>query len=360
MSLLQSLLAKNASANPENVESAKAELTTEPVTELVGINPPEFDLPENKEEDVDVLEMAFEAQPQKSFRLNEDGLDDDEEELTPDHVSTPVPVEEFVFESDLETDDVIEELKEEPLSIQEQWKVLSFDHTFFGFGGRTVNSLQRANLNTFMDIEGMAYSELLAIKGFGRNCLNEIVDFLNEQNEESWLKKRVNSNESEPVQEPIQEPATPMIQEECDDLVARELPQQTLEVPTVVAQESVNVEQVEPEVITESEPKEKAAQANSNLKILILGGNCDVLKPGLNVRSFEAQYSELISRICTAQKVPTLSLVEYGKGWGLLAAGIRDMGWDNSIDVLTVSKSFLGKPELVMELRLLADLVIEA
>lgn len=356
MSLLQSLLAKNASANPENVQAAKTELTTEPVTELVGINPPEFDLPETKEEDVDVLEMAFEAQPQKSFRLNEDGLDDEEEELTPDHVSTPAPVEEFVFESDLdkdsETDDVIEEAKEEPLNIQEQWKVLSFDHTFFGFGGRTVNSLQRANLNTFMDIKGMAYSELLAIKGFGRNCLNEVTDFLSEQGEEDWLKKRVNSSEPEP--------STPAIQEESDDLVAEVSPQQTLEAPTEVAQESVNVEQAEPEVLTESEPKEKAAQANLNLKILILGGNCDVLKPGLNVRSFEAQYSELISRICTAQKVPTLSLVEYGKGWGLLAAGIRDMGWDNSIDVLTVSKSFLGKPELVMELRLLADLVIEA
>jgi hypothetical protein len=59
------------------------------------------------------------------------------------------------------------------------------------------------------------------------------------------------------------------------------------------------------------------------------------------------------------QRVFVKSVREYGKGWAAVASMVRQNGWPQNVDVLTISKSFLGRPEILMELRLLADVVIE-
>jgi hypothetical protein len=80
----------------------------------------------------------------------------------------------------------------------------------------------------------------------------------------------------------------------------------------------------------------------------------------LRVASFEQVYREAISMICQQVNSPSLASIEFGKGWGALSATIRNNGWAQGVDVLTVSSSYMSRSEILMELRLLADLVIES
>ena len=87
-------------------------------------------------------------------------------------------------------------------------------------------------------------------------------------------------------------------------------------------------------------------------------GNAIAITNNARVASFEAVYGEAITGICSEARVPSLSSVAYGKGWGMLATHIRTSGWPPETDVLVVSK-YLSKGEVLMELRLLADVIIE-
>ena len=95
-------------------------------------------------------------------------------------------------------------------------------------------------------------------------------------------------------------------------------------------------------------------------KILVIGGSASLIRPGLNVASFEMVYADAVTLICQQSKVPSISSIDFGKGWGALSTTIRMNGWPSQVDVLTVSKSFMSRPEVLMELRLLADLVLES
>lgn len=273
------------------------------------------------------------------------------------------------------------------------WNLKPFNSQYFNFGGRTVNALTRAELRCFDDIKGMAYSELKALKGFGQGCLDEVVMALDAEKEADWLlkrKKKVKSGgsllsvlnslpeDTSEVAEPestvnnvppvIVEPEIPAesphegsLDQLSEDLEFVLEEASSHEEP-VIAEPSFDdpAEASTPTDVSEpSEPEVKSEEVRS-LKILAIGGSASLTRPGLNVASFEMVYADVISTICQQSSVPSISSIDFGKGWGALSTTIRMNGWPQRVDVLTVSKSFMGRPEILMELRLLADLVLES
>jgi len=107
----------------------------------------------------------------------------------------------------------------------------------------------------------------------------------------------------------------------------------------------------------ESAPEESSdAPQSQSYRILAIGG-ADVNNLNVTCVTFETVYCGLIQSICEQANVPSLSLIEYGKGWAALATAVRQNGWPRGVDVLQISTSYLNQPALMMELRLLADIV---
>ena len=98
--------------------------------------------------------------------------------------------------------------------------------------------------------------------------------------------------------------------------------------------------------------------AKASLKILAVGANASVMRGDYVVRNFTACYQDQIASIEKAAKVPSLSLIEYGKGWAMLGAAIRNEGWPEGVDVVRVPECYRGVKELMIELHALADIVI--
>ncbi len=107
------------------------------------------------------------------------------------------------------------------------------------------------------------------------------------------------------------------------------------------------------------EPEVKSEEVRST-KILVIGGSASLTRPGLKVASFDQVYAEAVRVVCEQSSVPSIASIDFGKGWGSLSTLIRMGGWPDGIDVLVVSKGMMSRAEVMLELRLLADLVVEA
>lgn len=385
MSLLNQLMSQKP-VSDQVVDKAKEELHKAVSAEFFGVNAPEFsDEAENAsffekvESEIDPksdMEVMFEAQESSkatiTLPIHDDGLDDSEEELTIDHMPTPLFTDteeiesaESVFaEVAVEETPSVSDVNEEDLP----WNKKPFDATYFNFKGRTVNALERAELKCFDDIKGYAYSELLDIKGFGRNALSEILEMLEAEGVQDWLLKRrrkgVETSANPVVHTPSvsdvevvvppQEPPPQAPQEFVSQVVEEEESQQS---KAQAPQESVtfspeDVIEEDDEVITE------ASSPARSFRVLVVGGATS-LNEKAKVSTLEAAYGEAIEGICKASNAPSIALIEYGKGWAALATTIRQMGWPEDVDVLCVSKSFLSRSEVLFELRSHADVVIE-
>ena len=301
--LLKLLMSGNTT--PEKIKSASNDLSDDVEVKLEGVNAPEFG-----EESPFDMEEAYQSQKKSSISIptHDDGLDDVEVEMTSDHV---FPIEDE--DTSVAAEEILDE-DGEPVD----WNRKPFESSYFNFGGRTVNALVRAGYTCFDDIRGMSHSELKALRGFGAKCLDEVVDLLIAERQSDWLVKR---KKAKP------EIAEPKI---AEPVVAK----------PVVA--------------------EPVAAEPAKLKVLVVGGSAAPMRQGMRVANFEQVYLEAIRMICEQASSPSLASVEYGKGWSALGATIRSNGWPDGVDVLTVSKSYMGRPEVLMELRFLADLVIEA
>jgi hypothetical protein len=390
-SLLSDLL-KTSPNTPEDVTKAKSELAVDPFAEFFGVNSPEFPEEvalETTEPVADEMELAFAEQSKTPISIpqHDDGLDDSEIELTSEHTQPMERVEKFAEEEEEEDNEVILVSKEEPtvesnearientiiskekaetedmseVEIDETtlpWNKKPFDAQYFNFGGRTVNSLIREGHTCFDDIKGFAYSDLLEIKGFGRNCLSELVEIIELENAHGWFVKRKRKGAS--VTKPVKVEETTDVVEETVEVASEPTPPPVVEETVEVASEPTPIETTEsaPVETTESEPKQVASESVKSLKMLVVG-NATALNGTAQVVPFETIYAEGIRQICEASQSPSLAMIEYGKGWAAVASMVRQNGWPQNVDVLTISKSFLGRPEILMELRLLADVVIE-
>ena len=311
--LLKLLMSGNTT--PEKIKSASNDLSDDVEVKLEGVNAPEFG-----EESPFDMEEAYQSQKKSSISIptHDDGLDDVEVEMTSDHV---FPIEDE--DTSVAAEEILDE-DGEPVD----WNRKPFESSYFNFGGRTVNALVRAGYTCFDDIRGMSHSELKALRGFGAKCLDEVVDLLIAERQSDWLVKR--------------KKAKPEIAE-----------------PKIAEPEIAEPKIAEP-VVAKPVVAEPVAAEPAKLKVLVVGGSAAPMRQGMRVANFEQVYLEAIRMICEQASSPSLASVEYGKGWSALGATIRSNGWPDGVDVLTVSKSYMGRPEVLMELRFLADLVIEA
>jgi len=326
--LLKLLMSGNTT--PEKIKSASNDLSDDVEVKLEGVNAPEFG-----EESPFDMEEAYQSQKKSSISIptHDDGLDDVEVEMTSDHV---FPIEDE--DTSVAAEEILDE-DGEPVD----WNRKPFESSYFNFGGRTVNALVRAGYTCFDDIRGMSHSELKALRGFGAKCLDEVVDLLIAERQSDWLVKRKKAKPE--IAEPkIAEPeiAEPKI---AEPVVAKPVVAEPVAAEPVVAEPVV---------------AEPVAAEPAKLKVLVVGGSAAPMRQGMRVANFEQVYLEAIRMICEQASSPSLASVEYGKGWSALGATIRSNGWPDGVDVLTVSKSYMGRPEVLMELRFLADLVIEA
>lgn len=426
MSSLLSSLMKKSAVTKAQVDTAKSNLVEEPKVELVnvaldstdglvGINAPEFgdasmeavkiaETVEVSEPIEDVLmeeatdpmdaayEMASEQAPKAiSIPQHEDGLDDDEEELTSYHATESTEFESESFDDDEDEDidpptqeSVLDLKNRTPMELDDNdltWNRKPFSSQYFNFGTRTVNALDRADLKCFDDIKGWAYSELKAIKGFGQGSLDEILELLEAENQNEWLSKRKRKGTSDDEVRNVE------VDEEAPKAVI-EVVAETVEVIEVVDETAEVIEVVEPisenptmhvvfEEVQQAEEsdtrtdevpsneeaetvqsQQESVQPTKVLKVLVIG-NASPLSSAVSVVSFEQVYSDAIREICQSASSPSLGMMEYGKGWQALSATIRQNGWPQGVDVLCVSKSFLSRSEILLELRLLADVVVE-
>jgi len=369
MSLLEQLL-KASRVKSEDVTQAKSDLEDTPNVELKGVNSPEF-------------QEADTSAPKNGLRLpvHDDGLDD-----TPIDVHEAVVVDlsemerayetsvtelayEKPFGEDVDKSELVSTTSEdgsvemttrpfeEPytsyeidVDVDEDEKDLQFGNLKFQtlcdtsreLTQRTANALHQAGYHQMSDIKGFAHSDLLALKGFGRKGLTELHDIFGKYWEgETWILKRKSKALTEPVIEETVAPE-PVIEE-------------------TVAPEPVIEETVAPEpVVSQPSPysMETSSTSPTSVKVLVIGG-FTVAKSHLTVIGFEEVYGPHIVEICNSAQVPSISMIDYGKGWSYLASVIRDCGWPEGVDVLCISKSFLSRPEVLLELRLQADIVIE-
>lgn len=530
-SLLDSLLKQSAVAN-KTVDDAKSNLTETPKVELVGVNAPEFENATSEEDGVDFdalaqsvdldtapqeevssedpMEQAYANKPQSSIRLpvHDDGLDDDEEALTEYHAVTQAedvveaedtaPQPEFLTQEDWDDYKAQNGIVEEALDEDGEpvaWNRKPFTSRYFNFGGRTVNSLARENLNCFDDIQGWAYSELKAIKGFGQGCLDELLEILEAEKQTDWLIKRkrkakstngvvtpkqtnIEADTETSVEAPQEKVIEGSVSAQTDELGSEEDAQAGLRASEEVSdhapiserdaeavegssQESVEAQAIEgssedlaekqtanpikqevksedeeaksteevivqepesdgqrdvrqdgrnsvqheghgtskrtvaiptdrelsktvdstrveatvtasndavsssklaegsPEIGLGSAPQINVDSVKTvNFKVLVMG-NASAMNDKVRVATFEQVYAEAIREICTQSSVPSISMIDYNKGWQALASTIRQNGWPEGVDVLNVSKSFMGRSDIILELRLLADLVID-
>jgi len=336
--LLKLLMSGNTT--PEKIKSASNDLSDDVEVKLEGVNAPEFG-----EESPFDMEEAYQSQKKSSISIptHDDGLDDVEVEMTSDHV---FPIEDE--DTSVAAEEILDE-DGEPVD----WNRKPFESSYFNFGGRTVNALVRAGYTCFDDIRGMSHSELKALRGFGAKCLDEVVDLLIAERQSDWLVKRKKAKPE--IAEPkIAEPVV------AKPVVAEPVAAEPVVAEPVVA-EPVAAEPVAAEpVVAEPVVAEPVAAEPAKLKVLVVGGSAAPMRQGMRVANFEQVYLEAIRMICEQASSPSLASVEYGKGWSALGATIRSNGWPDGVDVLTVSKSYMGRPEVLMELRFLADLVIEA
>jgi hypothetical protein len=215
----------------------------------------------------------------------------------------------------------------------------------------------------------------MAIKGFGQKCFDEVIELLDAENQTDWLTvgKSNSVKEESLVEEESPITPEPTAQELDAELnaayeegigFAADFMEESLEIEESVSDsesknsESPTIADVPADSENANEPTPR--KENASLKVLVIGNGAVAMNSSLRIRSFETVYAEMMSEVCAQAGAASVPSVDFRKGWAALGATIRYVGWPIDVEVITVSKSFLHIPEVVMELRLLADLVVEA
>jgi hypothetical protein len=422
------------------VETAKADLQPSAPVTFEGVNAPEFE--------VDEMEAQFESQARKRPQP-EDGLDDPEIPLTPDHVQeTPAPevVEETPAPEVVEETPAPEVVEESVVDYRQAsacdtsitvtypddmpWDERPWNARILNLSTRTRNALNASPLRCFSDLQYISESGLKSTKGVGKKVMSELYEVIGDFTPEGGeppivigsvgdcststpsgdnishkassdltLKQRedlaqfidhfrrwtansvpsveqvsaVESDSAETAHTPmypvvdlasvdpeILERASKRAVEEASAVEAvEEAPavEAVEEAPAVEAvEEAPTVEAVE--AVAEEVTPVASEVAKAPLKILAVGANASVMRGDYVVRNFTACYQDQIISIEKTAKVPSLSLIEYGKGWAMLGAAIRASGWPEGVDVVRVPECYRGVKELMIELHALADIVI--
>ena len=328
--LLKQLAADSAAKN--NPSDSKQAVEQEPdVVELHGVLPPEIaEAAERKGLHPQFSTEGLDPDLLERARNRAEENDDDDEE--------PISLSEDDDDDDWDDD-------EEDYTPATNWREMSFDD--LSFSTRIVNAMGRSGVPNLAYLEGWSKSEVLNIRGISRTSLQEIMDFTAEKGYPDFITARKSRKSAEAgveeagVEEAVVEEAV------VEEAVVEEAASEPSPGDNAIFASSPSVTQdgYVPEPVVSASPK------------MLAIGSCTVSGVNLVVSSFEEMYRNEIQGVCKAANVKSLSLVEYGKGWGALAAAVRDKGWPKGVDVIATRHN--TRYEILAVLAELADIVIE-
>lgn len=365
--LLSLFEAAPSTPSQDTIESAKSALTEAPVVELKGVNSPEFEFEPNVAQQTFVeqiaeqiaetvveipseIEKLFDAQNGErtvlDLQSNDDGLGDDELPLTSSHTIE-------LDYCDVQDDEACasEDMMGE---VEAHWSQLPLD--MVGLKTRSINTLRNSGYANLSMLKGMHISELKEMKGMGAGSLEDILNTLEKFGASDWIDRSRSSSRDGSLNGEMYAEPTKAKTAQAEVVNEASTPTESVVAPTDI-QSTEKAPEVPVKASEESSTKPAVAPIE-RLRILVLGNASSTSDKG-RIASFEAVYGRQISNICTQNNVPSIALIDYSKGWSTLAANIRQLGWPQGVDVLCVSKSFAMRSEIVLELRLLADIVVE-
>ena len=263
---------------------------------------------------------------------------------------------------------------------------LHIDH-LYDLSTRTKNALRAAGVGALSDLHGLAQADLLALKGFGKNSLEEVFAIfakhpdldLNSlckihkrrprkgkyEDSQEYLRYRLSVDRFQNLNSPNVEeaPVAEVVLEASEHFLHSlpswgELAQVVEETAPIVEETAPIVEETAP-IVEETAPVESELERSitetlTRPKILVIGAS---VSGDIDVQNFESVYAQQIEAVKTRHNVKSISLVEYAKGWADLSALVAESGWG---DAQAIRLTRFARQEIISVMSEIADIVVEA
>jgi hypothetical protein len=254
---------------------------------------------------------------------------------------------------------------------------------------RTKNALRAAGVVGLSDLHGLAQADLLALKGFGKNSLEEIFSIFAKNPDLDLnsfckiLKRRPRKGKYEVSEEYLhytrsverfqnlnspdskEAPIAEVVSEASEHFLHSlpswgELAQVVEETAPIapIVEETAPIAPVAP-IVEETAPVESELERSitetlTRPKILVIGAS---VSGDIDVQNFESVYAQHIEAVKTRHNVKSISLVEYAKGWADLSALVAESGWGNA---QAIRLTRFARQEIISVMSEIADIVVEA
>lgn len=391
--------AQSALSTPSRAELVGVAPESATLTELLGVNSPEHNQPFVPPEAAAQHQPDVPAAEDVSFLFGDDDPSTVIEAVAKQIDALPAQVElaydvqhgersliDIAGTADADEDEPV--LLAAQTESSETWPGLPFTAKYFGFSTRTSNALDRAGYKSFQQMKGMQLSDVKSIKGLGASAMEEILSFLKAEDSESWFVggrggRRSAAGEAAVPAADISDAASlfgdnlcPSGDEDEDDegaaprtlsdVVPPDIYAAVTGAPVAAAPAVTGAPVATAPAVTGAPVAAEAPVATEapavtkaqGLKILVLGSATQITQSG-RIASFEQVYGEQVAEIERGFGM-SIALVEYSKGWAMLASAVAQLGWPKGVDVLCVSKSMATRFEVLSALRRVADIVIES
>jgi len=346
-------------ATEQQVQESKAALEQSSPIVLEGINAPEF------EQAAPIVEAVTEEEPFENTRRpsHEQVVEEAAKE------DTNPTAEEPEWDMDCSNGGM--------MAYDETNRVfdLHIDH-LYDLSTRTKNALRAAGVVGLSDLHGLAQADLLALKGFGKNSLEEIFSIFAKNPDLDLnslckiLKRRPRKGKYEVSEdyrhycqavERFQNLNSPNVEEAPVAEVVSEASEHFLhslpswgELAQVVEETAPVAPIVEETAPVESELERSITETLTRPKILVIGAS---VSGDIDVQNFESVYAQHIEAVKTRHNVKSISLVEYAKGWADLSALVAESGWG---DAQAIRLTRFARQEIISVMSEIADIVVEA
>jgi hypothetical protein len=380
--VLQEVANLNTQNMEQRVSEAKSELSQpSPQVTLEGINAPEFEQTVVEEEPAWPFENT--RRPSSAEPLKEDHYFMDHNRSTQPSQAEPLKAdaspEEFEWDEECSNGGM--------MTYEDTNRVLylSIDR-LYDFSARTKNALIAAGVRGLTDLHGLAQADLLALKGFGKNSLEEIFNLfakhpdLDLQSLCNIRKRRPRKGKYEDSPEYTQyrqdiarfEQLSGQFDVYVDELKKAKDSDSVAVEPEAEPVVDLDTQDAEPivdlgtqdaehvvgleikEVSSESALERSITETLTRPKILVIGAS---VSGNIDVQNFETVYAQQIEAVKTRHNVKSISLVEYAKGWADLSALVAESGWG---DAQAIRLTRFARQEIIAVMSEIADIVVES
>jgi len=348
--VLQEVANLNTQTMEQQVSEAKSELSQpSPQVTLEGINAPEFEQPVVEEEPAWPFENT--RRPSSAEPLKAD--------------ASP---EEFEWDEECSNGGM--------MAYEDTNRVLYLPiDRLYDFSARTKNALIAAGVRGLTDLHGLAQADLLALKGFGKNSLEEIFKLfakhpdLDLRSLCNIRKRRPRKGKYEDSPEYTQyrqdiahfEQLSGQFDVYVDKLKKAKDSDSVAVEPEAEPVVDLDTPDAEPvvdlgvkEVGSESALERSITETLTRPKILVIGAS---VSGNIDVQNFETVYAQQIEAVKTHHNVKSISLVEYAKGWADLSALVAESGWG---DAQAIRLTRFARQEIIAVMSEIADIVVES